>query len=218
MPSEIEKLILSNDFQYLQPYFYTNPFALRCELGMGEGGAFRASARRRANEIHDILMPGGADAIVFDYWMTDYSGSGPAEAELDEHVEALNAAYVRTEARQLEFLLFNMARYRHTAVKNLRPYYDEIPEAALQTRTRMVCYSDGKGFDDAGLIELMLADSPLEISLVSLKNECILSVYDDRGCDVTFASKAKMREFYERLKPYFLEYDIAEMEKRYNED
>ena len=31
MSRKVEELILSRDFDYLQPYFYNNPYALRCE-------------------------------------------------------------------------------------------------------------------------------------------------------------------------------------------
>lgn len=213
--SEIEKLIVSRRFQYLQPYFYTNPFALRCELGLGGGAAFRESARRRAYELHDILMPGGADAIIFNYRITDHSGSGPAEAEVIEGAEKDNERYARYEDFMLRFLLDKMARYRHRAVKGLKPSFDDEGAEGLLRRVRMVCFSDGRGFDDRALIDLQLDDCPLEIGLVSFANECILSVYDDRGCDITFATREKMREFYPILKPYFLAYDIEEMKRRY---
>ena len=35
MSSKVEEQILSREFDYLQPYFYQNPYALRCELGIG---------------------------------------------------------------------------------------------------------------------------------------------------------------------------------------
>ena len=54
-----------------------------------------------------------------------------------------------------------------------------------------------------------------EIGLVSFANDCILSVYDDRGCDVVFASAAKMKAMYPALEPYFLAYDLAEMQRRF---
>ena len=107
-------------------------------------------------------------------------------------------------------------KYRHAAVKNLKTY-DEPgdPDYDSRRRHRIVCYSDGLGFDDRGLIEKQLSDgdSP-EISLVSFENECIFSVYDDRGCDVVFMTYEKMKAFYPALRPYFLDYDLAEMERR----
>ena len=72
----IEKLILDRDFVYLQPYFYNNPFALRCELGIGRGKEYEKTAKRRAEEIYGILFPKGADAVIFNYWIYDYSYDG----------------------------------------------------------------------------------------------------------------------------------------------
>ena len=64
------------------------------------------------------------------------------------------------------------------------------------------------------LIKEQIEERGFDTSFVSFENECILSVYDDRGCDAVFADKEKMCEFYPLLKPYFLEYDIEEMQKR----
>ncbi|MBO7555412.1 MAG: DUF3885 domain-containing protein [Neisseriaceae bacterium] len=44
----------------------------------------------------------------------------------------------------------------------------------------------------------------------------MLSIYDDRGCDIVFATKEKYQEFYNKLQKYLLEYDLEEMKKRYN--
>ena len=72
----------------------------------------------------------------------------------------------------------------------------------------------------AALIEKQIADeNNSEVSLVSFENECILSVYDDRGCDIVFSTHEKMCEFYPMLEPFFLPYDCEMMKKRYmNED
>ena len=102
------------------------------------------------------------------------------------------------------------------AVKNLKTYEEPgDPDYDSRRRHRIVCYSDGIGFDDRGLIEKQISDgdSP-EISLISFENECILSVYDDRGCDIVFMTYEKMKSFYPALSPFFLAYDLAEMERR----
>ena len=69
------------------------------------------------------------------------------------------------------------------------------------------------------LIDKQITDenSP-EVSLVSFENECILSVYDDRGCDIVFSTYGKMREFYPLLEPFFLKYDCETMEKRFKQE
>ena len=52
------------------------------------------------------------------------------------------------------------------------------------------------------------------IHFVSFENECIMSIYDDRGCDIVFATKEKMQAFFGKLEPYLLAYDMEEMKKR----
>ena len=211
--SKIESMILDPDFAYLQPYFYSNPFALRCELGIGEGEAYMELARRRAGEIHRILFPHGADAMIFSHWIVDWCGSGEASEEIP-------AFQLRQEERALRLIAESMANYRHVCVPNLKTY-DEPGEAetGVLRRNRMVCYSDGIGLKDLDRIEAQLRDDGnSEISLVSFENECILSVYDDRGCDVVFADREHLRRFYPALRPYFLAYDAEEMERRYREE
>lgn len=83
MKSTIEKLILDQSFDYLQPYFYSNPYALRCELGIGNTTEeYMKNARERAASIYHILFPQKADAILFNYWMYDWSDTGDAEKDL----------------------------------------------------------------------------------------------------------------------------------------
>lgn len=97
----------------------------------------------------------------------------------------------------------------------LETYGDE--DAEIQTRNRIVCYADGAQFDYADIIERQITENGYDISFVSTRNECILSIYDDRGCDVFFAAEEKFKEFYHKLKPYFLNYDLDTMEKRYKD-
>ena len=217
MKSVMEQRILDPAFDYLQPYFYQNPYALRCELGQGEDTeTYLRAAHERAGEIYRILFPHGADAIFFNRWSYDWSDSGEPESAMWNDPAAEVERRVREESRALRFLLEMQMRYRHVSVKNLRTYLEpDDPDFANVRRSRVVCFSDGAGFDDLGLLERQLADRDnLEISLVSFEHECILSVYDDRGCDVVFADAAHMREMYDALRPYFLDYDLEEMNKR----
>ena len=88
MSSKVEELILSRDFDYLQPYFCNNPYALRCELGIGDTTEeYMRQAWQRANAIYDLLFPHGADAIIFNYWINDWSESGEAEGKACESEE-----------------------------------------------------------------------------------------------------------------------------------
>lgn len=218
--SKVEEQILRQDFDYLHPYFYNNPYALRCELGIGNTTEeYLSQARQRANAIYDILFSHGADAIIFNYWINDWADSGEAEGkdyESEEIVAGIIDRRIQAESNSLRFLSEHMMKYRHVAVKNLKTY-DEPgnPDFDSRHRHRIVCYSDGIGFDDRGLIEKQISDGGSQgVSLISFENECIFSVYDDRGCDIVFMTYEKMKAFYPALRPYFLDYDLAEMERR----
>jgi hypothetical protein len=213
-----EERICSREFSYLQPYFYNHPYGLRCELGQGDAHeAYMATALRRALELYDILFPKGADAICFNYWLQDDCDSGPAEQDdCDETMEENLAHALEVEAKKYRFLRENQFRYRHVTVRNL-PTYDEPgdPDCELIRRNRVVCFSDGKGFDYETLLRNEIFWEGHEISFLSFENECIFSVYDDRGCDIVFMTREKLREFYHKIEPYFLDYDREEMERRF---
>ncbi len=213
-----EEKILSREFSYLQPYFYRHPHALRCELGQGDDREeYMAAALKRALEIYDILFPKGADAIFFNYWLQDPCDSGPAEQEESgTSMEEAVGWSLEFERAKHRFLLENQFRYRHVTVRDL-PTYDEPddPDYGLTRRNRVVCYSDGRGFDQKKLIRNEIFWEGYEVSFVSFENACIFSVYDDRGCDIVFLTREKLREFYHRLQPYFLDYDREEMERRF---
>ena len=217
--SQIEHLILSRDCPYLQPYFYNHPHALRCELGWGRTPEeYAETARARAEAIYRILFPTPADALIFSYWIYDRSFTGDPGTDRpafsDEARRWYLEAQIKQEAEQLRFLDEMQSKYRHAVVRDL-PTYDDGPDKDTW-RHRIVCWPDAWGFDDLGLLRRQLVDEPppLDISLVSFRNECIFSVYDDRGCDIVFAVPEKLREFYPRLKPYFLAYDAEEMARR----
>lgn len=206
--SKIEKMLLDPDFDFLQPWFYTNRYALRCELALGGSWDERLkSALLRARQIYDILFPDGADAITFDHW---HDSRDPEEKQ---NVDLI--------------LPDGLKKYRHACVRGLKTGGEGDEEYETQRRNRIVCYSDGIGFDDSAVIAKQIGiDDDLvpeayksimsDVSLVSEKNECIMCVYDDRGCDIVFATHEKMSEFYLLLKPYFLLYDLDEMERRLN--
>ena len=80
---------------------------------------------------------------------------------------------------------------------------------------RMICYSDGRGFDNEKLIRQCAEDrfNP-DLGFVSFKNECVMCIYDDRGCDIVFADAGKFLAFYPKLEPYLLDYDRGLMEER----
>ena len=200
--SHIEALILSPDFAYLRPWFYQNPHALRCELGQGDDSeTYMHNAYRRAKEIFAILFPGGQpDAVIFDRFTYKQSCH-------DRYAHKKRAFFDRMTAR------------RHVIVPNLRTYEDEDGETEkTYTRDRVVSYRDGEDFPVHRLIRRNIWEQQFApVGFVSFENECILSIYDDRGCDIVFATHEKLRQFYPPLKPYFLDYDAEEMARRYGE-
>ena len=200
MQSDIEKRLLDRDFAYLRPWFYQNPHALRCELGQGDDTeTYMHNAYRRAKEIFAILFPDGQpDAVIFDQYVyeTPYRS---------RYAHKERAFFTRMTAR------------RHVIVPNLRTYEDEDgEEEKTYTRNRVVAYRDTQDFPVHRLIRRCIWEQHLApVGFVSFENESILSIYDDRGCDIVFATHEKMREFYPRLKSYFLEDDAEEMARRY---
>ena len=201
--SRIEALILSPDFTYLRPWFYQNPHALRCELGQGDDTeAYMHNAYRRAKEIFAILFPNGQpDAVMFDRFT---------------YKQSCHDRYAHKERAFLD----RMTARCHVIVPNLRTYEDEDGETEkAYTRDRVVSYRDGEDFSAHRLIRRNIWEQQFApVGFVSFENEFILSIYDDRGCDIVFATHEKLREFYPPLKPYFPDYDAEEMARRYGED
>ncbi|MBR0484105.1 MAG: DUF3885 domain-containing protein [Oscillospiraceae bacterium] len=181
--SKIKQLIESQKFSYLQPYFYENQYAFRCELGIGETPEiWMENALKRALQIYRILFPDYcADALIFNQWQYD----GEPEEDFSGILKA----------------------YRHHIVRNLTVYQWNEEYLQHTHRNRIICYTDSCNFDYHHIIENLLHENGHEESFVSYGNECIFSVYDDRGCDIVFADAKKYRDFYPLLEPYFLDYD-----------
>ena len=220
--SKMEDLLLSRDFPYLQPYFYNNPWAMRCELGRGRTAEeFERSARARAEAICRILFPRGADAVIFNSWIYDHAYSGGPGEDNPGASEAFRSRLleqqIRREAELLRFLDAMQRRYRHAVIRDL-PTGEEGPDKDCR-RSRVFCWRDGGRFDEPELLERQLREEPepLEIGLVSFEHECVLSVYDCRGCDLVFAGPEQFLALYSRLEPFFLDYDRAELARRYGE-
>ncbi|MBQ4650191.1 MAG: hypothetical protein IJB73_05760 [Firmicutes bacterium] len=194
--SIVEEMICSSDFSYLHPYFYNNPYALRCELGTGDEKEYMENAKNRAKEIYRILFPKGADAIFFNHWIYDYCGSGNAEYlnyDADEDIEDTIEYIIEQITEDLKFLFKFQNKYRHLTVRNLETYDSpDDSDFGLHRRNRVVCYSDGMGFDYNELIcQELEGVNGHEVSFVSFENECIFSIYDNRGCDIVFMTHDK---------------------------
>ena len=121
---------------------------------------------------------------------------------------------IRYFKRNIKFLSQHVNKYENTIVFNI-PLDEDEKENNVQ-KNRIICYADSKYPYKKRAIENFSWGSRT-VHFVSFENECILSIYDDRGCDIVFATKEKMREFYNKLKPYFLEYDAEEMSRRFND-
>jgi hypothetical protein len=201
--SKIMSMLLDKNFSYLPPYFYNNAYALRCELGVGESRReYIKNAYKRAEEIYGILFPEPPEAFFFDYCVDDFS------AWEDMHVKNI----VDTQKRELGFLARCYEKYEHTAVFGV-PMDDD---ADCVRENRIVCFLDGdeKKKPLKKWIDMQFAWTQRRISLVSCKNDFIFTIYDDRGCDIVFAEKEKMREYFPKLEKYLLAYDLEEMKKR----
>lgn len=205
--SIIHQNILRRDFPYDQPWFYNHPYALRCEL---DGDTSRAL------EIYRMLFPHGADALFFDYFLYDDCASGDAEEKTDL-ADVLDEIYnncIESRISQLQFLFRFQRKYRHTVVQDIP--FDADDDSFLR-RNRIICYPDETGFPAEALIRRQMdrQTDPL-VSFVSFENELIFSIYDDRGCDIVFASPQHFAACYPLLEPYFLSYDRDTMRERFD--
>ena len=200
--SKIEEMITDASFLYRQPWFYNHPFALRCELGIGNSRRlYWKNAKRRAYEIFDILFPKSPDAIFFDHYVEDFSSS--------ENIDVKTTCnYFK---KNIKFLAQHINKYESVIVPNLP--IDEDDQDFFVKKHRIICYTDRKYPYKKRAIE-NFSWTLKTVHFVSFENECILSIYDDRGCDIVFATQDKLCELYNKLEPYFLSYDLEEMKKR----
>ncbi len=193
----MEDCLLDPAFGYHEPWFYHHSYALRCELGIGDDvETYLRNAQGRAEAIAAILFAdsdGQPDAIFHDI-----------QTRRDGHIRYTADA---SRARALT------ARYRRRLIRGLPPHLLVDPADNLPC-TRYLYYRDASTFDIPALICGNFDPCPAQLHLVSFARDCILSVYDDRGCDIVFATPASMLDHYEALEPYFLDYDRPEMARR----
>lgn len=203
--NNIEKTILNRDFRYEPPYFYNNDFALRCELGIGESNEeYLTNAKKRAVAIFNILFENGVDMFFFDNYIYDY------DFDMGNIVYINNL--ITAEKNRLKFCLGYQKKFKHTVIRDIP--FDENDD--IVRRNRICCYPNKK-FNAIEIISSTIVnqDNPI-IHFVSFDNNCIFTVYDDRGCDIVFFDKEKFRQYYPLLQEYFLDCDMALMEQRLN--
>ena len=203
----LETMILRREFRYEPPYFYRHDLALRCELGIGENEeAYITTAKKRASEIYAILFEKGVDLFFFDHCIYDYDF---------DMGNAVNVnALIATEKARLKFCLNYQKKYGHAVVRDI-PFEKEDDDRDVIQKNRICCYPDDAFHAIEAINEQIDGQETPTIHLVSFANACILSVYDDRGCDVVFFDKGAFQKFYPLLKAYFLDCDAALMQRRY---
>jgi len=200
--SLIEQMITNSSFYDKEPWFYHNPFALRCELGIGDSkGIYLKNAKKRAYEIFDILFPNSPDAIFFDHYIVNLTSEGKI------HTKNVFKFF----RKNILFLAEHINNYDCNIINDIP--FDEDEKDFYVQRNRVVCYTD-KNYPYKKRVIENFPWGLRTVHFVSFENECILSIYDDRGCDIVFATHGKMCEFYHTLEPYLLSYDLDEMKKR----
>lgn len=183
--------ISDDSFLYLQPWFYNNQLALRCELGIGED-KYMENAFSRAIQIASILFENRKiDAAFFNQYF-DADGSVNVEGDFELNID-----------KKIDLN------------RNLLLASDDIDDDISAVK-RCIAYD----VDFATLVSILKNQIECQInplvSFVSLDNQCIFSVYDDRGCDVVFFTKEKYKEFYVKLEQYFLDYDREKMRETFD--
>ena len=183
--------ISDGSFLYLQPWFYNNKLALRCELGIGEGDEYMDNAFYRAIHIANILFENQKIDAAFYHQYFDNDGG--------EHISddfTLNADKTVELDRSILLDLSNIDD-DICAVKRCISYNVDFITLERILKSQIECQND-----------------PL-VSFVSLDSQCIFSVYDDRGCDIVFFSNEKFKVFYMKLEQYFLDYDRERMRETF---
>lgn len=217
----VENRILSKEFEYFEPYFYNNELSYRCELGVGDGRKYLSNALARAETICSILFPEGLDAFFYEskFYDYDYNTEDVLKGCSKEVLSSLkkDVTFISDMVKkETKFNLLYQQKYRHKVVRNALSYSTEDIDDGLIQSNRIVCYIQND-FSVSKEIKSRFADPSRRIlHFVSFRNECIMSIYDIRGCDIVFFDEAKYVAFYDKLSPYFLEYDRELMKSRRN--
>ena len=189
--SNVIEQIQDSAFLYAQPWFCNNKLALRCELGIGERKEYTKNAVCRAMQIAKVLFDNKKiDAAFYHkYFYNDGYVCGTADFTLDVDMIV-----------ELD--------------KNLFSDPNEFDED-LTAINRYISYNiDFSTLESILKSQIECQNNPL-VSFVSIDNDCIFSVYDDRGCDIVFFSVEKYKEFYLKLERYFLDYNREKMRETF---
>lgn len=189
--NNIREKILDPTFDYSQPWFYRNKLALRCELGIGQGKEYINNAIERALKIANILFE---DKKIDAAFYLEYFIDGKA-------CEVGNYGIDFDKVIDLDMCVLHSI---------------DVIDEDIETVKRYISFDiDFVDFERIIKNQIDNQHSPL-VSFVSFDNQSIFSMYDDRGCDIVFFSEDKYKEFYNKLEPYFLDYDRTAMRNTYD--
>ena len=189
--NNVMERILDESFLYLQPWFYNNKLSLRCELGIGKGNEYMENAFHRAISIANVLFDNKKIDAAFYHQYYDINGQAYDANDLTLNIDAI-VELDRDSLIQLDVIDDDIS-----AVKRCVSY--DIDFATLESILKK---------------QIQCQINPL-VSFVSLDNQCILSVYDDRGCDIVFFTKENYKKFYVKLERFFLDYDREKMRETF---
>ena len=217
--SQILELIRNQNFSYLHPIFYRNKNVLRCELSKTHHGmADRNEAYKHAMEIFDILFPHGADALFFHFTVTD------ASLCEDYNFSKQEIKYMSEYMHEQMHFLFSFPANKREVIEHLDIDREYAPPEIIK-RNRIIYFAndDKTGLNEKALIKRLTSPKEgrlqnFEPSFVSFDNECIFTIYDERGCDIFFADKEKYNIFYQKLASNLFDYDLERMLLNYQDN
>ena len=104
--------------------------------------------------------------------------------------------------------------FLHEDIEDISIVEDDCAEIPVKI-TRSVFYPD-RDITNELIKENIVNHYAFHSHLVSYDNDCIVSIYDERGLDIVFFDEDKYCEIYEKLFNYLLQYDIEVMRKKYD--
>jgi len=202
-------------FRFEQPFFYNNKFSLRCELGIGNKKEYMKNAYKRAVEIFNIVFPNKPDFFVVEHEIDDIS----------QCLRANSIGILKNNAKAYYENLVDLKKLQSMGDSELIKISSFTEEEkrwyiTLAINRFIIFPNDNKKyFDDMIKSQVGIKQPSFLLHRItnfgSLDNDCVLTIYDDRGLDIVFSSKEKGKPFYEKLKPYLFEYDIEIMKKTF---
>lgn len=200
--NEMIKRLMDAQFGYERPWFYSNALALRCDLGRSR---FRRESYKRALKIFKELFGSGVDFVFIDHFVYDISRDW-------QNVEFISES-LGTDDNRVAKILFGLQGFPHATVEDIPVDKATYSEDLLKVN-RCIAKTTGQKLDYKKYIKYNLSGESPEVHFVSLENDCIYSIYDNRGADIVFFSKDRYKKFFSILQPYLSAYDLEEMKNR----